>query len=58
VAADAVSAKHLSSARLARGLAHADTEDVRAHAHALGEKMAAERGLQRAVASIEMIMSG
>ena len=57
VAADAVSGKHLNADRLARSLAYADTQAVRARAQALGGKMATERGLERALASIDMIMS-
>ena len=53
VAPPAVAGGRLQAADLARGIAFAEDEQVRARARALGERMRAEDGLGQAVAAIE-----
>ena len=53
VAPPAVVGARLHADDLARGIAFAEGEQVRARARALGERMRAEDGLGQAVAAIE-----
>ncbi|WP_225773520.1 glycosyltransferase [Inquilinus sp. Marseille-Q2685] len=57
VAPPAVPGRALSAARLARGIAFAESAGTRQRAKAVGESMAAEDGLGAAVTAIETIMA-
>ena len=56
VAGRALSAKGLGAASLRRALAHAQRDETRQHARALGQRMAAEDGTATAVTRIEAIV--